>query len=290
MDLLIWQLADSAFPAGGFAHSAGLEAAMQHGEVTCRDDLEDFTCAVIRQAGYSALPLVTAAHAEPVDLAALDALCDAFLSNPVANRASRGQGQAFLTACTRSFRGRARDSNHRGHRDLTTHFTEVTENPLDSLKSSVSSGERSVHPRPPSFALTTDEFWRGHAGASAQTGDLGGSGVSIEELCHRVGRAELWGHYGPVFGAALSALEIDRRSTQRLFLFLTSRIVTSAAVRLGLVGTYEAQQMQAAMAGEIDRTIERCVNLRPCDIAHTAPLIDLFQSTHDRLYSRLFQS
>jgi len=229
MDLLLWQLADSAFPAGGFAHSGGLEAAMQHGEVTCRDDLEDFTCAAIRQAGYSALPLVTAAHASPVDLAALDALCDAFLSNPVANRASRTQGRAFLTACARSFSGSPSNSNHRGHRDLGT-------------------------------------------------------------LHHRVDRAELRGHYGPVFGAALSALDIDHRSTQRLFLFLTGRTVTSAAVRLGLVGTYEAQQIQATMAGEINRTIERCVDLRPYDIAHTAPLIDLFQSTHDRLYSRLFQS
>jgi urease accessory protein UreF len=28
----------------------------------------------------------------------------------------------------------------------------------------------------------------------------------------------------------------------------------------------------------------------PLDIAQTAPLLDLFQSMHDRLYSRLFQS
>jgi urease accessory protein len=32
-DWLLWQLADSAFPTGGFAHSGGLEAAWQHGEI-----------------------------------------------------------------------------------------------------------------------------------------------------------------------------------------------------------------------------------------------------------------
>ena len=32
-DWLFWQLADSAFPTGGFAHSWGLEAAWQSGEV-----------------------------------------------------------------------------------------------------------------------------------------------------------------------------------------------------------------------------------------------------------------
>ena len=32
-DWLIWQMVDTAFPSGGFAHSAGLEAAVQWGEL-----------------------------------------------------------------------------------------------------------------------------------------------------------------------------------------------------------------------------------------------------------------
>ena len=36
---LLWQLADSAFPTGGFAHSGGLEAAWQNGEVSNRGDV-----------------------------------------------------------------------------------------------------------------------------------------------------------------------------------------------------------------------------------------------------------
>ena len=38
-EALVWQLVDSAFPTGAFAHSLGLEAAWHHGEVASRDDL-----------------------------------------------------------------------------------------------------------------------------------------------------------------------------------------------------------------------------------------------------------
>src|SRR5437764_980339 len=41
-DFTIWQLIDSAFPTGGFAHSSGLEAAWQHGEVRGRTELVSF--------------------------------------------------------------------------------------------------------------------------------------------------------------------------------------------------------------------------------------------------------
>ena len=63
-----------------------------------------------------------------------------------------------------------------------------------------------------------------------------------------------------------------------------------AAVRLGLIGTYEAQELQTILSRDIDVVIATCGRLQPIEIAQTAPLIDLCQSTHDRLYSRLFQS
>jgi urease accessory protein len=210
---LVWQLVDSAFPAGGFAHSGGLEASVHHGHVTDSVTLRAFARQAIAQAGRSALPLVTAAHHNPEDLAELDRLSDAFLSNSVANRASRAQGRAFLTASARSF---------------------------------------------PQAAVAL--------------------------------RGQLASHFAPIFGAVLNVLGIDRLEAQRLFLYLTGRGVGSAAVRLGLIGAYEAQQLQTLLAEDIDRIIARCGGLGPLDIAQTAPLIDLCQSTHDRLYSRLFQS
>jgi urease accessory protein len=102
-DWLLWQLADSAFPTGGFAHSAGLEAAWQHGEVRNRKELASFVDANLHQIGRAALPFVMAAHVEPERLEEFDNLCDVFTTNHVANRASRAQGKAFLSAVQRIF-------------------------------------------------------------------------------------------------------------------------------------------------------------------------------------------
>ncbi len=109
-DWLLWQLTDSAFPTGGFAHSLGLEAAWQHGEVRNRTELVSFIEAGLQQLGHAALPFVTAAFDEPEKLGEFDQLCDAFTTNHVANRASRAQGRAFLTAVERIFRFKIQNS------------------------------------------------------------------------------------------------------------------------------------------------------------------------------------
>jgi urease accessory protein len=99
----ILQVADSGFPTGGFAHSAGLEAAFRQGEVRTARQLAAYVRAHLWNVGHASLPFVGAAYDEPERLGALDAQVDASVLNHVANRASRTQGRAFLSTCSRVF-------------------------------------------------------------------------------------------------------------------------------------------------------------------------------------------
>lgn len=216
---LLLQLADSALPTGGFAHSSGLEAAAQAGHVKTSNDLRRFVVEALWQAGQGALPLTTAAFDRPDRLAELAAQSDAMLVSHVANRASRAQGRGLLDATGRAF------------------------------------------PK-----------------------------AEIAAVRARVAQGDLAPHAAPLLGAIGAWLGLSRDESQRLSLHLALRSLLSAAVRLGLVGPFESQAIQREMHGTLDDVLAACGGLGGEAVAQTSPIAEVFAMTHDRLYTRLFQS
>jgi urease accessory protein len=101
-DFQLWQLIDSAFPAGGFAHSGGLEALWQSGHIT-DENLPTFLDELLKQNAAAFSPFMSAAFLSPEKFEEIDARCDAFITGHVAGRSSRAQGQAFLASSARAF-------------------------------------------------------------------------------------------------------------------------------------------------------------------------------------------
>jgi urease accessory protein len=212
-DWLLWQLADSAFPTGGFAHSGGLEAAWQHGEVRNANELGSFLDAWLSQNIDGMVPFVAIGHKHPAQVAEWNLRCDAFLSNHVANRASRLQGRAFLNSASRIF---------------------------DAM-------------------------------ANLQ---------AIPDPCH----------LAPVFGAVTRLLSVARLAAEQLFIFSNLRSVVAAAVRLGIIGPMEAQAMLHRIAPCARERLALAEGRGIDEVATTSPLLEIWQGSHDRLYSRLFQT
>ncbi|MBC7785778.1 MAG: urease accessory protein UreF [Burkholderiales bacterium] len=220
---LLWQLIDSSLPVGGFAHSGGLEAAVQLGEVQFGEGgalgVEGFVAVHLRQYARSSAPFAMRAFDQPSEYCAIDRIYDAFLTSGVANRASRAQGQALIAVAA--------------------------------------------------------EVWPGERVAEAR---------------QAVREGTAFGHWAVYFGLVARELGLTRIETAAALLYIQTRGILSAAVRLNVIGPLESQRIQIRLGTSQAELVETAVRTAMDDAAQTAPIMDLIQSQHDRLYSRLFVS
>lgn len=98
-------LADGRLPAGGYAHSGGLEPAVAEGFVLGLDDLESFLAGRLETVGlvlatFAAAACRAADPADPKRLAELDWGLDARMPSPANRRTSRQLGRQLLRVVT----------------------------------------------------------------------------------------------------------------------------------------------------------------------------------------------
>jgi urease accessory protein len=91
-------LADGRLPAGGHAHSGGLETQVAAGRVGDLDDVAGFLRGKLHTTGLVAAAFAAAACRRPGEWAALDDGLDARTPSPALRKASRAQGRALLRA------------------------------------------------------------------------------------------------------------------------------------------------------------------------------------------------
>jgi urease accessory protein len=101
---LLLALVDGRFPAGGYAHSGGLEPAVTSGHVQTVDDLEPFLLGRLRTTGLVTAAVAAAACREVLGgttierLAALDSELDARTPSPAQRATSRQLGRQLVRA------------------------------------------------------------------------------------------------------------------------------------------------------------------------------------------------
>ncbi|KAM7499585.1 hypothetical protein LguiA_023999 [Lonicera macranthoides] len=100
-----WQLLDSILPTGGFAHSFGLEAAIQVGLVSDPEELRTYVVHLLENTASLLLPFVYSATRSPSIQTwhKLDKILDAMLTNEVGRKASITQGSALMRVAAAVF-------------------------------------------------------------------------------------------------------------------------------------------------------------------------------------------
>jgi urease accessory protein len=272
-------LGDSRFPAGGHAHSGGVEPAVTAGVVTGLETLEWFLRGRLRTAGLVAAGLAAAACAgvqrnvapgesaavvlDDGFLAELDAEADARTPAPAQREASRRQGRALLRAARVAWPGAAG---------------------LASLAASVGANAGAAR-------ATTGAAARATTGAAARTtsGAATTAAAGAARAEYRAGP-----HHAVVLGVAGAAAGCAPADAASIAAYQAVAGPVSAAVRLLALDPMRATGILAGLAGDIDQVAAEgagYANGPPGDLpCASAPALDLLAETHITAEVRLFES
>ncbi|KAF9165383.1 hypothetical protein DFQ26_000189 [Actinomortierella ambigua] len=267
---LLWQFLDSALPTGGFIASNGLEAfAKLHPEQSSPQEVEAYIDWSVHSCAYTNLPFVDAAWR----------LVDRWIDLDQGTRLRTEKGR------TRALEG----ALHRianVDREYHVFMNNAIQNAASRKQGDgiLMMGVKCfVDQVPPSSSspLPTDES------------DFTGLGPQMRILKHfkaMVRRDEVAGHYPIAYAIIARLLGFDLATTRQLHLHLHARTLLSSAVRLALLGPFQAQHIMTrsqTMARYIDR---KTANLTIEDAVQTFLAGDICSGMHGRLWTRLFNS
>lgn len=100
------------------------------------------------------------------------------------------------------------------------------------------------------------------------------------------------GHFGVAWGLVCRLCGVALDVTCYVFLLAHAKATLSAAVRLSLVGPYQAQTVLAATETQtaLKEGVQRGTGVPVEDAAQSVPVLDVYQGRHEVLYSRVFNS
>ncbi|RUS27493.1 hypothetical protein BC938DRAFT_483162 [Jimgerdemannia flammicorona] len=112
----------------------------------------------------------------------------------------------------------------------------------------------------------------------------------IKEWKNEIRAGRSYGHYSVCFGLVCSSLGVDTYDTLHMWLYLYARTLFSSAVRLNIIGPYQAQRFLLDSKPYVESALHKTQHMTVDDCCQTDPVLDVCQGLHDRLYSRLFNS
>lgn len=314
-------LGDSRFPAGGHAHSGGVEPAVTAGIVSDLETLEAFLRGRLRTAGLVAAGIAACACERARGTAAqvpgtsgragsLKTGTAGNLGGPPAVEAG-GQSPelaaddfwAFLDAeaDARTPSPAQREASRRQGRALLRAARAAWPDAaglraLATGRAGVASGASPGAPRVPrvpeasrTLGLFGDSGSPQGAGRSESARGSGGAGGFGTRVEYRGGP-----HHAVVLGAATAAAGAGPAEAARIAAYQAAAGPASAAVRLLALDPMRATAVLARLAGEIDQVAEHgaaCAGGPLSDLpSASAPALDLLAEAHIRAEVRLFES